>query len=334
MPHSASMESSKEPARKALGYRDADWVGATSAETGLRANRRSVKPGNRRDATSSLPSSSFPPKAVPQSGSTSCTGDWAVKGTHIVTADVSGAAEHDRDHPNSVHRVSLVRHAWLRPESLAMYGKLFLKGLVLALTHRFEAVHAGRVLPEGLVGLAVARLTRRPLIVYAHGEEITTWRQPSKLRAMRWVYRHADLVIANSEFTAQELHKLGVQTRTARADQSGRRYRAISQGPSRRGPAPLGARATGPAADPLGRAAQPAQGIRSGHSCPRRFSPSEASTRSTRSSASARTITTSRRWRRSMASGTGVHLLGHVPKDGPAALVQRRRCVRDAEPRH
>jgi phosphatidylinositol alpha-1,6-mannosyltransferase len=133
------------------------------------------------------------------------------KGTHIVTANVPGGAEHDRNHPNSVHRVSLVRHPWLRPESLAMYGKLLLKGLVLALTHRFEAVHAGRVLPEGLVGLAVARLTRRPLIVYAHGEEITTWRQPAKRRAMRWVYRHADLVIANSEFTAQELQKLGVQ---------------------------------------------------------------------------------------------------------------------------
>jgi phosphatidylinositol alpha-1,6-mannosyltransferase len=30
------------------------------------------------------------------------------------------------------------------------------------------------------------------------------------MRAMRWTYRHADLVIANSEFTAGELRKLGV----------------------------------------------------------------------------------------------------------------------------
>lgn len=133
------------------------------------------------------------------------------KGTHIVTADVPGAADHDREHPNSVHRLSLVRHAWLRPESLAMYAKLFFKAVSLALTNRFEAVHAGRVLPEGLVGLAVARLTGRPLVVYAHGEEITTWRQPSKFRAMCHVYRHADLVIANSDFTGQELLKLGVR---------------------------------------------------------------------------------------------------------------------------
>jgi phosphatidylinositol alpha-1,6-mannosyltransferase len=81
----------------------------------------------------------------------------------------------------------------------------------VALRHRVRAVHAGRVLPEGLVGLAVARLARRPLLVYAHGEEITTWRQPGKFRAMRHVYRNADGVVANSEFTRDQLLKLGVR---------------------------------------------------------------------------------------------------------------------------
>jgi phosphatidylinositol alpha-1,6-mannosyltransferase len=133
------------------------------------------------------------------------------KGTHIVTADVPGAAEHDRDHPNRVHRVSLVRHRWLRPESLAMYARLLFRCMRLALAHRFDAVHAGRVLPEGLVGLLVARLFGCPLLVFAHGEEITTWRQPSKFRVMRFVYRQADVVVANSDFTSAELAKLGVR---------------------------------------------------------------------------------------------------------------------------
>jgi len=132
-------------------------------------------------------------------------------GIHIVTADVAGALEHDRDHPNRIHRLSLRRHWWLRPESLAIYAKFFARAARLALTHPFEAVHAGRVLPEGLIGLVVARLTGRPCIVFAHGEEITTWRQPWKLRAMRFVYRNADRVIANSEFTHGELLKLGVR---------------------------------------------------------------------------------------------------------------------------
>lgn len=129
---------------------------------------------------------------------------------HIVTADVPGAVEHDLNHPNSVHRIVLRRHWWLRPESAAMYWKLFARALKVGLGSRVKAVHAGRVLPEGLVGWLVARLLRVPLVVYAHGEEITTWRQPGKLRAMTFAYKHADRVIANSEFTRGELLKLGV----------------------------------------------------------------------------------------------------------------------------
>ncbi|HHH38237.1 MAG TPA: glycosyltransferase family 4 protein [Sedimenticola sp.] len=129
---------------------------------------------------------------------------------HIVTARVPGCEAHDRDHPNTVHRLRLQRHWWLRPESLGMYAKFLAKSLQVALRHPIGAVHAGRVLPEGLVGWIVARLVGRPLVVYAHGEEITTWRQPGKFRAMRFTYRHADVVIANSDFTRRELIRIGV----------------------------------------------------------------------------------------------------------------------------
>jgi phosphatidylinositol alpha-1,6-mannosyltransferase len=132
------------------------------------------------------------------------------KEIHVVTADVPGAVEHDLHHPNTVHRVRLQRHWWLKPESLGMYAKLLWCAANVALTSEIDAVHTGRVLPEGLVGLLVARLVRVQLVVYAHGEEITTWRQPGKFRVMRFVYRHADIVVANSEFTRDELLKLGV----------------------------------------------------------------------------------------------------------------------------
>ena len=135
------------------------------------------------------------------------------KDTHIVTADVPGAAEHDRNHPNTVHRLALVRYPWLVPESLVMYLKLFFTSAWLAMRHRVSAVHAGRVLPEGFVALAVARLSGRAVVVYAHGEEITTWRQRAKFRAMSYVYRSANIVVANSEFTRHELAKLGVDAR-------------------------------------------------------------------------------------------------------------------------
>lgn len=134
------------------------------------------------------------------------------KEIHIVTADVPGAADVDATHPNTIHRLNLKRVPWLRPESLGIYWRFFARSLKLALRHRFTAVHAGRVLPEGLMGLLVARLMHIPAVIYAHGEEITTWRQRGKFKAMRFAFRHADKVVANSEFTREQLLKLGVAT--------------------------------------------------------------------------------------------------------------------------
>ena len=132
------------------------------------------------------------------------------KAIHIVTADVPGAAAVDAAHPNTIHRLSLRRVAWLRPESLAMYARFFFKALILALTHRFDAVHAFRALPEGLVAWAVARLTFRPVVIYAHGEELTTWGRGGKYAAMRFALRHADRVVANSDHTRDTLLAMGV----------------------------------------------------------------------------------------------------------------------------
>ena len=136
------------------------------------------------------------------------------KENHVVTAAVPGDAEHDRTHPNTIHRVRLGRHPWLRPESLLLYAKLFGKTGRVALSRRFGALHAGRVLPEGLVARLIAWLRGIPCVVYAHGEEITTWRQPAKFRIMRWVFRNADLIVANSAFTRDELLKIGVDGRS------------------------------------------------------------------------------------------------------------------------
>ncbi len=132
------------------------------------------------------------------------------KEIHIVTADVPGAAEFDATHPNTIHRLNLKRVAWLRPESLAMYARFFFKSLWLALTHRFDAIHAFRALPEGLVAWLVARLTFCPVVIYAHGEELTTWGRGRKYQAMRFALCHADRVIANSKHTRATLLEMGV----------------------------------------------------------------------------------------------------------------------------
>lgn len=133
------------------------------------------------------------------------------KNLHIITAAVPDSDSVDRDHPNSIHRIGLQRVWWLKPESLGMYLKMLFKGLSLALVHRFDAVHGARSLPEGMVAWVIARLLRKPLLVYCHGEELTTWGRGNKFRAMMFVYHHADAIIANSEYTVKTMVELGVR---------------------------------------------------------------------------------------------------------------------------
>ena len=130
--------------------------------------------------------------------------------THIITARVPGGEAVDAVHPNTVHRLNLERISWLRPESAWMYAKLLIVGLWLGVRNRFAAVHAIRVLPEGFAAWVVARLTRRPLVIYAHGEELTGWGRGGKYRLLVFLLRRADVVIANSDFTRDVLLGMGV----------------------------------------------------------------------------------------------------------------------------
>ena len=135
------------------------------------------------------------------------------KEVHIITADVPGAAEFDRDHPNSIHRLVLERREWLKPESLLIYTKLFWKSLWLVLTTRSTAIFAGRALPEGLVALIVGRLTRCPVLIYAHGEELTGWGRGRKFHAMCFTMQRADWILSNSDNTRDTLvNLLGVDS--------------------------------------------------------------------------------------------------------------------------
>jgi len=90
---------------------------------------------------------------------------------------------------------------------------LFSQSLWQGVRNRFESVHAGRALPEGLVGWAVARIVRIPVVIYAHGEELTSWGRGKKYQAMRFALTRSDHVIANSENTRKELVQLGVDSR-------------------------------------------------------------------------------------------------------------------------
>ena len=82
---------------------------------------------------------------------------------------------------------------------------------------RVRGVEAHVVLPTGLVGLAVARLRRVPIVVYAHGGDVRDWqRKPWLVRhATRLVVRRADRVVTNSDDTAEYLRQMGVEPAVA-----------------------------------------------------------------------------------------------------------------------
>jgi len=130
------------------------------------------------------------------------------KEVHIVTADVPGAREFDRTHPNTVHRLVLKRSPWLRPESLVIYLRLLKRCLRLVAGRRFAAVMAGRALPEGIVAWAVGRLHGCKVMIYAHGEELTGWGRGRKFQAMCFALRRADHILTNSDFTRDTLISL------------------------------------------------------------------------------------------------------------------------------
>jgi glycosyltransferase involved in cell wall biosynthesis len=102
------------------------------------------------------------------------------------------------------------RHPWP-----LLYALLFLDAL--RVSGPIRGVEAHMAVPTGLVGWAVARLRRVPLVVYAHGRDVRDWRR--KPLPIRWlttfVIRRADRVVTNSDDTARHVREMGVEATIA-----------------------------------------------------------------------------------------------------------------------
>ncbi|MEJ7803617.1 MAG: glycosyltransferase [Candidatus Limnocylindria bacterium] len=92
-----------------------------------------------------------------------------------------------------------------------LYSLLFIDAL--RVRGSIRGIEAHMAVPTGLAGLALARLRRVPLVVYAHGRDVRDWRR--KPLPIRWlttfVLRHADRVVTNSTDTARHIRELGVE---------------------------------------------------------------------------------------------------------------------------
>jgi len=95
------------------------------------------------------------------------------------------------------------RPGWLRYLSLAWRG--------LTARGPFEGIEGHFVLPSGAIALAIARLRRLPLVVYAHGGDVRDMARRNALLAWlaRRVVRGSAAVATNSHETAALVRELG-----------------------------------------------------------------------------------------------------------------------------
>ena len=78
---------------------------------------------------------------------------------------------------------------------------------------RLEGIEAHVVAPTGLIGWLAARLRQVPVLVYAHGGDVRDWERQAWPRrwVTRFVVRHVDRVVTNSDDTAAHIRRLGVE---------------------------------------------------------------------------------------------------------------------------
>jgi glycosyltransferase involved in cell wall biosynthesis len=79
----------------------------------------------------------------------------------------------------------------------------------------FDGVESHVLYTAGFAALVVARLRRLPLLAYAHGtdaRQYANWGRGYRF-FVRQVVRHADLLVTNSEDTAQHLRRIGREPR-------------------------------------------------------------------------------------------------------------------------
>ncbi|MHA7881223.1 MAG: glycosyltransferase family 4 protein [Saccharospirillum sp.] len=118
-----------------------------------------------------------------------------------------GDAEVDAHYPQKLVRLPMASTSW---GVLSVTGlRFYLRTLVKIWKHKpnnLSQIHCGRSLPEGLLGLVLAKLWRKPLVCYVHGEDIEVARTSRELAVIvKAVLKGANTLICNSRNTQRLL---------------------------------------------------------------------------------------------------------------------------------
>lgn len=121
---------------------------------------------------------------------------------HVIAGSAPGDAALDASYPRPVTRFNATRYEWMKPESAAEYASMLAHTLRVCARERIEVLHCARVIPEGIVAMAVHRALGIPYTVWVHGEEVSIYaRYAVKKRLMPRIFSGARAVFANSSFT-------------------------------------------------------------------------------------------------------------------------------------
>ncbi len=131
----------------------------------------------------------------------------------LLTKKIPGWREFDRaastEHFRIIRRFKPLR-SWKYQELPKGLGP-FLGAVWHAMHFSPAIVHGGDLYPPGLTAMILKKLMGLPYIVYCHGEEIPQLDQYKyQPRVRNRIYLNADAVIAASEFTRNNLLRLGV----------------------------------------------------------------------------------------------------------------------------
>jgi glycosyltransferase involved in cell wall biosynthesis len=93
----------------------------------------------------------------------------------------------------------------LRALSFLVYG------LWKGLREEFDLIHAHYALPQGLLGVLLRKMVRKPLVITIHGSDLTVLgRNPFTRPLIAVVLKNADMVISVSDYLRKEALELGI----------------------------------------------------------------------------------------------------------------------------
>ena len=112
-----------------------------------------------------------------------------------------------------MHVVAVTRST-VHEELVRKYASLTMRSLAKALAMRLhrrhiDVVEAHIAFPTGLIAWPIARLLGSPLVLFAHGSDVTTvpYRNRLMTALARRLYHSADLIIANSHYLKGEIER-------------------------------------------------------------------------------------------------------------------------------